>query len=175
MVELIMVIALLGMIASIGIVGMTTVIGDSNLSKKYEEVLTKMEATLNQNYDSENPKELLAFALSGAELFEDSYTVKEADPFPQGNTVSYRLAENGDLLIALSPEPGVMCAARNVSGIVISNCLSEEDHPKEYKSPLTTIADDPKVWTSDERPDYKERKKDDDTTMIPFNGGILVF
>lgn len=159
--------------------GIATYISENNksLAQENEKVLTQMEATLSKSYKGESPKELLEFALSDAELFEEPYTVKEALPFPQGKTVSYRITETGDMIVALSPEYGVMCAARSVSGVLLSNCISKEDHPVEYKDPLNSIVDNPKVWTSETRPDYKERERRSNfPTILPMgNGQILVF
>lgn len=141
-------------------------INGDNEARNYQKTLSKMEETLSKDFEDGDPKELLAFALKDAGLFDESYTVEEAMPFPQGNTVSYRLAENGDMIVALSPEPGIMCAARSVSGMVFGSCLSEESNPEAYKEPLTSIMDNPRTWDSESQPKH-EKSKDEDRN-IPF-------
>lgn len=120
---------------------------DSNraILDNMEVILTDETLMAIQEVDAD-VKPTLTQKITDNPFFQEQ-VIEEANTHPGENIVSFRVAENGDIILAVS-NGDFMCAARTSEGGVFGDCLNKEEHPDLFSDPLGTIMNDPEVWTA---------------------------
>lgn len=112
--------------------------------KTVEELTKVIEAA---DKSSADPKEALAIAISLSDIHQDESTPVEAQKSLTGTEVSYRVAEDGDKVLATyNSESGKMCAVVSSNIGPVGGCVTRDVEPEAFKDPLNSIASDARLW-----------------------------